>query len=269
MKWLKIGGVVFGALVITALGIDAADTITGSRTTLLGQLISSEIAGVCPKDMVEVPTADSFSCVDIYEASAGTKCPHQNPTNEQQTKENIESEICKTTSALHSEAWRFITREQAHTACMQAGKRLPKSDEWYVISVGTPDDSQKCNINSSGVQKTGANTNCKSAVGAYDTIGNVWEWTADDVINGQFQGRALPNAGYVTQVDAHGIATVTNSADGSNLFYQDYFWSSKEGAYGILRGGFYGSKSDAGVYSVHAQTLPTSAGTAIGFRCVK
>lgn len=269
MKWLKIGGVIFGALIVTALGIDAADTLTGSRSTLLGQLISSDAVLVCPKDMVEVQTASSFKCVDIYEASAGNKCPHQNPINEQETKENIESSECKTTSVSNVDAWRFITREQAQTVCMQAGKRLPNSDEWYVISVGTPDDTQKCNVLSNGVQKTAANSNCTSAVGVYDTIGNVWEWVSDDIINGQFQGRELPSSGYVTQVDSHGVATVTNSAHGSNLFYQDYLWSSKEGAYGMLRGGFYGSKSDAGVYAVHAQTLPTSAGTAIGFRCVK
>jgi hypothetical protein len=54
----------------------------------------------------------------------------------------------------------------------------------------------------------------------------------------------------------------------SDLFYSDYFWSTSEGAFGILRGGFFGSRSDAGVYAAHARTVPTSVGTAIGFRCI-
>lgn len=268
MKWLKVGAVIFGALVITTLGIDAADTLSGSKSTLLGQLLSSETAGVCPSGMVEMPTAGTFTCVDIYEVSASADCPYPQPTNELQTKENIEAAGCVAASEIDTQPWRFITREQAVTACMRAGKRLPKSEEWYIASVGTPDDPQKCNIAGTDVQTTGNKEDCVSASGVFDAIGNVWEWTSDDVINGQYNGRALPEAGYVNQVDAQGVATLT-SAQPSTLFYDDYLWSSKEGAFGILRGGFYGSKSDAGVYAVHAETLPTSVGTAIGFRCVK
>lgn len=268
MKWLKVGAVILGALVITALGIDASDTLSGSRNTLLGQVISTKEVGVCPKGMVEAPMATTFTCVDIYEASADVSCPHTSPTNELETKENLEKVECKAASEDDAIAWRFITREQAQTACMKAGKRLPKSDEWYLLSVGTPDDGSKCNIDTSGVAKTGAYTDCRSAVGALDTIGNAWEWTSDDVIEGTFQGRDLPEAGYVAQVDAQGVAVLTSDQP-SDLFYKDYFWSSKQGAFGILRGGFYGSTFDAGVYAVHAQTLPTAAGTAIGFRCIK
>lgn len=268
MKWLKVVGVVFGAVLITALGIDASDTLSGSRSTLLGQLISSDQTSVCPSGMVEAPMAQTFTCVDIFEASADSECPHPSPQNEIETKENIDSGECSAVSAKNVDAWRFITREQAQTACMKAGKRLPKSDEWYLLSVGTPDNSSVCNIDSSSVKQTGKNTECRSAIGVEDAIGNAWEWTSDDVIEGQYEGRALPEAGYVAQVDAQGVATLTHT-QASDLFYKDYFWSSKQGAFGILRGGFYGSKFDAGVYAVHAQTLPTSAGTAIGFRCVK
>lgn len=267
MKWLKVGAVIFGALLITALGIDAADTLSGSRSTLLGQVISSGQTSACPKGMVEAPMAQTFKCVDVYEASADTGCPHPDPINEIETRENLESSTCKATSKDDENSWRYITREQAQTACMKAGKRLPKSDEWYLLSVGTPDDGENCNINSGGVTKTGANKKCESAIGVKDAIGNAWEWTSDDVIEGQFQGRTLPDSGYVAQVDAQGVATLT-SKDTSDLFYKDYFWSSKQGAFGILRGGFYGSRFDAGVYAVHAETLPTAAGTAIGFRCI-
>ncbi len=149
---------------------------------------------------------------------------------------------------------------------MRAGKRLPKASEWHLVNIGTPDTSA-CNTNSAGVRVSGASDTCVSALGAFDTIGNIWEWTADDIIDGVYEGRTLPESGYVTQVDSDGIALLTGT-EPSELFYDDYFWSSPTGAFGMLRGGFYGSKEDAGVYSTHAQTLPTTAGTAIGFRCV-
>lgn len=267
MKWLKVGAVIFGAVLLTALGIDAADTLQGSRATLLGQVIGGDQSGVCPVGMVEVPMATTYKCIDMYEASAGASCPHTNPQNELQTKENMDATQCKAQSEESSDAWRYVTREQALTACMRAGKRLPRSEEWYLSSVGTPDDARKCNIDSSGAVPTGTHKECISAVGAYDSIGNVWEWTADDVIQGMYAGRELPVSGYVTQVDASGVAVRTGEAP-SELFYKDYLWSSKEGVFGLLRGGFYGSDFDAGVYAVHAQTLPTASGVAIGFRCV-
>jgi hypothetical protein len=267
MKWLKVGAVIFSAVLITALGIDAADTLQGSRSTLLGQVIDVKESNNCPTGMAPVPMASSFTCVDIYEASASAECPYANPSNELQSQENVAHRECKAVSKPDVDAWRFVTREQAFTACMRAGKRLPKSEEWYLSSVGTVDTSENCNIDSGTVKKTGDNA-CISAVGAYDTIGNVWEWTSNDVIEGMLNGRELPQTGFVTQVDAQGIAVLTDT-NASELFYKDYFWSSKQGTFGMLRGGFYGSKQDAGVYAVHADTPPTTAGTAIGFRCVQ
>lgn len=268
MKWLKVGGVIFGAVAITALGIDAADTLQGSRSTLLGQIVATE-HGACPSGMQETSVGGTFTCVDIYEASASDDCEYQNPGNEAETRSNLENTQCGAVSKKDTQPWRYITREQAQAACLRSGKRLPDNKEWYIVSAGTPDTDGSCNIDSAEVSTSGKYTNCVSGVGVYDAIGNVWEWTIDDVINGNYAGRELPQTGYVTQVDAQGIAITTEKNTGSEQFYEDYFWSDAEGAYGILRGGFYGSKEDAGVYATHAQTLPTSAGTAIGFRCVK
>lgn len=267
MKWLKGGAVILGAVLITALGIDASDTLSGSSSTLLGQVIGIH-ATTCPSGMLEVPTANSFTCVDEYEASASKECPHPDPKNEQQTRENLESATCGSVSEAQRSAWGYISREQAVAACMRSGKRLPESGEWYTISVGTPDDQNICNSNSAGAVRTGERAQCVSAVGAHDTLGNVWEWTSDDVVDGMHKGQILPEEGYVAQVNSQGVAVLTTQ-EPSPLFYKDYFWSSKEGTFGMLRGGFYGSRSDAGVYAVHARTLPTASGAAIGFRCVK
>lgn len=269
MRFLKIGGVIIGAIVLTALGIDAADTLQGSRGTLLGQLIQTTPAqeGGCPAGMVSVPTAQSFTCVDRYEASVSDECPHQSPSNANQSAENLAQANCSAHSRQNVSPWTFITREQAQTACMKAGKRLPSSAELYFIAVGTPDIRSACNIDSSGAKGTGSLSECKSALGAYDAIGNVWEWSTDDVIDGMYKERQLPESGYVQQVDSGGMAVMTADQP-SELFYGDYFWSETSGAYGVMRGGFYGSEEDAGVYAVHARIEPTTAGAAVGFRCV-
>lgn len=267
MRWLKVGSVIFGAVAITALGIDAADTLQGSRTTLLGQLAATESGG-CPEGMIAHPTAQTFTCVDKYEASVGEDCPIATPQNEFQTKDNIEDQDCGAVSRPEVTPWRHITREQAQLACARSGKRLPSNEEWQQFSAGTPDAEHTCNISSAAVRAGGSSPDCLSASGVFDAVGNVWEWTNEDVFDGQFNGRELPEEGYVVQVDRGGVATLTGD-EASELFGEDYFWSKKEGSYGMMRGGFYGSKSDAGVYTTHAATLPTRAGAAIGFRCVK
>lgn len=267
MKWLKVAGVVCGAVVITALGIDAADTLSGNSGTMLGQLIGSD-NGVCPAGMVEVSAANSFSCVDRFEASSSEDCRYANPANQLESAENLNGQLCAAATQSDSEPWRNVTREQAAAACARAGKRLPSASEWYQAALGTVDDATNCNTDGRAAELTGNNAACVSAAGAEDMIGNVWEWVSDDVIDGQYNARSLPDEGYVVQVDGAGVPTVTENR-AEPLFNDDYFWSAQEGAYGMLRGGFYGSESDAGIYTVHAETLPTTAGVAIGFRCVQ
>lgn len=266
MKWLKIGGVIFGAVAITALGIDAADTLQGSRATLLGQLVSTETA-VCPEGMVELAAATSFSCVDIYEASPDNDCPARNPVNIFDTQKNLADAECRATSKAKAAAWVYVTREDAQTACVRAGKRLPTNEEWQLFAAGTPDTKEVCVADESSADVTGSRSACISASGVFDAVGNVWEWTHDDVFDGEYNGRPLPSEGYVLQVDRGGIATVSGTSS-SALFGEDYFWAKPEGVYAIMRGGFYGSREDAGVYTAHAATPPTVTGQAIGFRCV-
>ncbi len=265
MKWLKVGAVVFVSVVLTTLAIDAADTLNGSGSTLLGQLVSTE-KPLCPDGMRFVPAATTFTCVDEYEVSTGPECPVQDPNNLADSATNVEAPECQAVSEPTRAPWIFVNREQAVTTCLRSGKRLITSDEWFMIAVGTP-DTKSCNIDSGSVRPTGDDKACVSAVGVYDTVGNVWEWTTDDVIAGKHEGIDVPLSGYVAQVDSGGFPLYTSEVS-NKLFADDYFWSSPEGAYGVLRGGYYGSESDAGVYTVHAQTPPTNSGGAIGFRCV-
>ncbi len=267
MKRVKTIAVIFGAVIITALGIDAADTITGSKGMLLSQVIRTE-EGVCPSGMNQVFNIVTLTCVDTYEVSPGEKCPISTPANIIDSHNNIESTICVPESKADALPWRFITRDQAMQACARVGKRLPTNEEWYQLTLGTVGVEDACNVRSGSVAKTGEYDSCVSPHGAFDQVGNVWEWVSDDVINGMYRERILPKDGYVAQTDGSGMATVS-SEQPQTLFGNDYFWSEESGAYGIIRGGYYDSDSDAGIYSVHADTLPTAAGVGIGFRCVR
>ncbi len=268
MKWGKVTLIILGAVIITSLGIDATDTINGSRGTLLSQIVGGIDSNNCPKGMSSVENIGAIKCVDIYEASVGESCPNDNPTNIIDSLKNIENSSCEPVSKEDVIPWRFITRDQAMQACARVGKRLPTNAEWYQLSLGMADTENNCNVSSGSLNVSGKNTLCISPSGAYDLVGNVWEWVSDDIIDGLYNNRTLPPTGYVSQIDVAGMAVVSSSTE-IELFGKDYFWSKADGAYGIIRGGFYDSGTDAGIYTVHADTLPTVAGTAIGFRCVK
>lgn len=267
MKWGRISLVIFGAIVITALGIDAADTLQGNSGTLLSQVISKD-GGKCPQGMVAVDTIATLTCVDMYEASAGEECPVQTPEQIIGTQQNIETPECTPTTEAGHVPWRYVSRDQAMQMCARSGKRLPTSEEWYLLSLGMADVERACNVSSRNLSKTGEYASCASPSGAYDVVGNVWEWVSDDVINGMYNARPLPESGYVAQVDAEGVAVLV-AEEGDPLFGNDYFWSRADGAYGMIRGGYYDSGTDAGMYTVHADTPPTAASAGVGFRCVK
>lgn len=267
MKSFKLALIILCAVVLTALSIDAADTFKGSQSTLLGQLIGTQTLQ-CPKGMTHVPTALTYSCVDTYEASASDACPIQNPLSAIDTQTNLIAKGCASVSQAHVMPWRQITREQAQVACSKTGKRLPTAVEWHQLALGTIDNQQTCNLATGKLSQTGTHNECTSGAGVQDAIGNVWEWVADDVTAGEYNNRQLPKEGYVTQVTQDGIGIVTaNQPDA--LHSGDYFWSSKASSTAMMRGGFYGSGEDGGLYAVHAGIDLTFFGEAVGFRCVQ
>lgn len=258
--------VIMGAVIVTALSIDAADTLRGRSGTLLSSVVNTNEGG-CPRGMITID-GTTMTCVDMFENSASDECPHAAPVNALDSKENIDTTSCGSVSREAVLPWTSVTREQARVLCARRGSRLPTNAEWYEIALGAQDSPRMCNTDSTGPTSVGSYEECRTNGGVYDLIGNVWEWTVDDVIEGEYNGRQLPESGYVAQVDQAGVAVVS-SENPDEGFYQDYIWSNKVGAFGILRGGFYGSRTDAGVYTVHAETLPTTAGGGIGFRCVQ
>ena len=261
---LKIAGGMFLALFLTTFTIDATDTLSGKGGTMLAQLIGTQTA-ICPEGMMHMSAGTTFTCVDIYEASAQSGCVVLDPQNQFDTEINISKKDCIAGSVANTLPWRFVNREQAAIMCTRAGKRLPVAAEWYQAVLGTPKSA--CNIASGAASAGGNFSDCISAAGVYDGVGNVWEWVSDDVVDGTYQGRELPEAGYVGQVDSSGVATLT-ATEVESGYSGDYFWMNRTGAFAMVRGGFYSSKNDGGAHTVHAQTAPTLSGAAIGFRCV-
>ncbi len=263
MKWGKIVLVVFGALIITALGIDAADTIGGSEGTLLARVIQSDTT--CKDGMIPIEGVPGVSCVDKYEASPSTICDFVRPASVQQSEQNLSNSKCGASSREGVYPWTNITLPQAQHACAASGKRLPTSEEWYKIAFGTHEE--KCVVNATEPKILG-DQSCESLVGAIDMVGNVWEWVEGDVYGNKIGNHTLPPEGYITGVTSSGLPATSQTGAGDTLFGDDYLWVKEEGTFNMIRGGFYGSESDAGVYTLNASVPIQFAVPGIGFRCV-
>ena len=148
-----------------------------------GYFYPSGGAGSCPADMVTVGSL----CVDKYEASVTNAAG-----DVQYGIGGVDDYPCKDSGSncgatifarsVNGPPSSAITWYQAGVACANAGKRLPTSSEWQAAAAGTPSGDfgvGVCNANSGAVVDTGSIQACVSSTGAFDMIGNVWEWVAD------------------------------------------------------------------------------------------
>lgn len=263
-KLLKGTLVVLAASVISTLGIFASDTLQGIDGGIAG--LGGSDRGVCRAGMVPQKIGTALLCVDMYEASPAAGCPNSAPSNVLESEKNMNTKECYAASVSGQTPWTFISLSQAQRVCAGAGKRLPTSDEWFQMTLGT--DATQCVVKENTPKQTGTDA-CTSASGVYDTIGNVWEWVNETVEGDTFRGRTLPSEGYVTSADASGIAITTDALKSDELYGEDYFWSKTEGVFGMIRGGFYGSGADAGLYTTNATVATNFASQGVGFRCVE
>lgn len=261
----KVTLVVLGAITVSALGIQAADTLRGLETNLSGMVGSS--TGPCNDGEQYLLFGDRALCVDIYEASAGTSCPHSGPSSQVDTQQNFNETSCVSQSKHNAIPWRYVSLTQAQQMCARSNKRLPTNDEWYKIASGIADQSACVTDSASGPLPTGV-AGCVTPSGINDVVGNVWEWIDAQVIDGVHDGRTLPESGYVTLVDQDGVVIQTAS-EAQAEFSEDYAWTKLDGVYGIVRGGFYGSETDAGIFAQNLATPLDTKTAGIGFRCVR
>ncbi len=142
---------------------------------------------------------------------------------------------------------RFITWFQALEACTNAGKRLPSNAEWQAAANGTPDGAP-CNVSSGGVAATGAAAGCVSARGAFDMVGNAYEWVADWV------PRSTVCTGWASFSDDSMCLAGADTATGPGA---------------LLRGGTFDRGTDAGPLDVSGGARPSLSNLYLGFRCAR
>lgn len=263
-RLLKGLGIGLGALVLSTTVISASDVAQNVRGLLLGSVIES--SGPCGTGAVMERFGPYALCVDRFEASASPACPYPQPSSELETIANVADSSCVSVSTEAAPVWTHVTYTQAKQFCARSGKRLPTADEWYRLALPLGDTAQ-CVLDASAPQGAGVAA-CVTPSGIADLVGNVWEWMDDTVAEGQLNGRYVPQSGYVDLVDDAGIVLKTSDVPAVD-FGSDYAWTEQVGVRGILRGGFYQSGSDGGIFSQNLAVPLDFQAAGVGFRCVR
>ncbi len=141
---------------------------------------------------------------------------------------------------------------QAQQACGNARKRLPTNAEWQLAAAGTPDPGSDngitdCNSAAFTPVNTGSRSNCVSNWGAFDMVGNMWEWVADWV----------PRS---TACGSWGASTDTQCLAGAAT-------TGEPAAF--VRGGSFVDGTDAGPLAVQAGFNLFFQTSSFGFRCAR
>lgn len=140
----------------------------------------------------------------------------------------------------------FLNWFQAAAVARNSLKRLPTNQEWQVAALGTPDGAP-CIVSAAGPGPTGT-AGCVSDVGAFDMVGNLYEWVADWVPLSTACTPSLFGTG-----DSNCLAGA----------------STTSGPGALIRGGNYTNGGDDGVFNVVGLDPPTSTSASIGFRAAR
>jgi Sulfatase-modifying factor enzyme 1 len=150
----------------------------------------------------------------------------------------------------------YITWFQAQQACTNAAKRLPSNAEWQAAVAGTPDPgaddgATDCNSFSDAATLTGSRSACVSRRGAFDMVGNLFEWVAE----------------WTPRSTACGAWSAGVSPTGDEQCLAGAAETGEPGA--MLRGGDFLIVSFAGPLAIEVGHGPSISFAAVGFRCAR
>ena len=215
--------------------------------------------------IVDATTYSSGSCNGAggtqYGAGTSDNYPTSFPDSAKVTGAASRLYACSRSGTVPS---RMMTWFQAAAACTFAGKHLCTNGEWQAAAFGTPDDSVSCNISTSAAEKAGSRTGCVSQSGAYDMVGNLWEWV-------DWWGQA--GKSWMTS-DGQKATPWPSSEYGGDATYNingraaNTSWVNGSPA-AALRGGYWNNGTGAGVFALSLNHGPSPWSTSHGARCCR
>lgn len=257
--------ITIAAIAVTALAVQATDQFaTDGWLASVGTTTNG-----CEQHEVLLVFEGERLCVDAYEASAGSNCPLTDVSNGQDNQTNLTVAGCAAATQPDATPLRYVSYSQASQYCAHANKRLLTPKEWHRVAEALS-GQESCNIQDRppALRNTGDSA-CVTAAGVHDMVGNVWEWVDAEVVAGTYNGRAVPKEGYVQVVDTAGVVVETGDATPDPTFDSSYAWVRESEVGGIVKGGFYGSGTDAGRYAQQVGLALDTQTAGIGFRCVR
>jgi formylglycine-generating enzyme required for sulfatase activity len=240
--------------------------IVATAIVLLGLstvVAAGEAVAACAGDAVAVGRL----CVDKYEASVWSNPPQPGADPGTQYGVTGDDYPCDDNgqncdqiyagSLVGARPSGYATWFQAQQACANVGKRLLTNAEWQMAVQGTPDAGPDdgvadCNTGSltGAFVASGSRTKCKSIYGAYDMVGNLWEWVADWVPRSDFSctgwGQLSDDSMCFSGVDP-----------------------TKTGPGALIRGEASGDRQHAGPLAISAVIPPSFGVDNVGFRCAR